>query len=1119
MKLTAFLLTFALIHAYATGRAQTVTLSGKELGLSQLFKVIEKQTGYVVLGKKSAYARAKKVSVAAVNMPLRNLLDLIMKDQPLQYIIQDRTIVLAEKQQQLPAMMPETAPAAVLLTGMVVDESGSPVAGVSVLIRGTGTGTATKADGSFSLRSSKTSGILVLTSVGYEKKEIAFSGESNLKVVLKQAAVSEEDVVINVGYSTQRKALVTGAVASMKMDEDRRNAPTSSLGNLLAGQMAGVNISTPQGLAGSNPGISIRQGTSWNSQDVLFVIDGRISNRNDFNTLSPNDIDEISVLKDASSAAAYGSRAAGGVILVTTRRGSSGKAVINYAFNTGVDKRGKNAPMTSAIQLGELFNRYNPNSTNRWSADDFEYFKNINNGYGYAPINYVFRDAKTTVHNLSASGGSEKVKYFIGGSYVKQTPPMLGSSYNRYNFRTNVTADITERLQAFANVSLYSQASLSTTFESPNDLYRKNLIWQPEQPTWTEGGLPIQQAWPANVGAMQRGDGGYNKNNVWSPVANLKLSYKIPGIRGLSAAAQFNTSFSFNRSKTYAIRYPIYITKTNGIHQISTKDADIVNTQLSTQVSKNRLEENYSWSNDRQLNYQLAYDHLFNNRHHVSGLMLYEQYNYQSGGIGAGRDNFPYYTTDQWWATSGDRLNGYTSGATNNPTGRKSWVGQATYDYEGKYLAKFSYRYDGSMNFAPDKRWGFFPSGQVGWVLSKEHFMKNSTGIDFLKLRGSVGLTGNDAVGGWQWQESYQSSGNAYFGTNQETNAGINYGPVVNPNLTWEKSLMYNAGLDINFLKKFNATVEYYFVKTYDILGQRIASVPPTFSRSLPSANYGQVNGQGVELNLGYRDKAGAVRYYINANASYSGSRYVVRDENITYPYQKSVGQSASRLVTRVATGMLRTQADVDALLAANPRYKYYGIAPVPGQLVYQDISGPDGKPDGLIDDYDQMVVKKNNDPVFLGINFGAEWKGLSIDLSFTGKVHQWSYINNLWGGVDYQRMWVSWYTDSWTPSNTGASLPWRYSNDDGTKRVTNNPSSFWLKNSGFVRLRYVNLAYSIPERYVRKIGLSNFKLFFSGTNLFIISRFNKLYYDPEIGDPLNFPVNRSFNFGINVSL
>ncbi|WP_185955263.1 SusC/RagA family TonB-linked outer membrane protein [Solitalea koreensis] len=999
-------------------------------------------------------------------------------------------------------------------------EQNSSLAGVTVTpVDGKKQGTVTDADGKFEIKVPRNSWLL-FEMIGYNPVKIQ-AKSAKLNITMDVNTKELEEVVV-LGYGTQKKELLTGSVATLKMDDTRRNSPTTTLGNLLAGQMAGVRVSTPSGIPGTQPSIAIRTGSSWNSQPVLYVIDGKISGSGDFNNLSPNDIDNISVLKDAASTAVYGSRAAAGVIVVTTRRGKVGKAQISYSFNTGVDKRNPNAARTNAIQSGELFNRANgTNSFWSWTQSDFDYYKGVNNGWGYDQLEAVWQDPSVTTHNISASGGSDKIRYFVGGSYTKQNAFLQNVAYNKYNLRANITADITKDIEVFTGLTLNNNLNSSTTNTAIGDIsgiYRKLLVWQPDQPVWTNYGQPVDYGWIGNVGAEVRGDGGYVKSNGIKPVLNMKATYRLPFVQGLSTSVQFNKSYTNDRSKTYGTQYNLYMPSKTGIHIFNLNDPAYASIRKSSQIGKNYIQESYNWSNDYQLNVQANYDRSFG-KHSVKGLLGYERFEVVGGGITGGRENFPVYLSDQWGFASNIRADDYASGSTVQPDGRKSYIGQFFYDYDGKYLANFSSRYDGSVKFPADKRWGFFPAGSVGWIVSKENFFKGVKGIDMLKLRASAGVVGNDAIGGWGWQQSYQGGNNIYLGTNPANNVGITYGALTNDQLTWEKTFNTNIGVDVNFLSHFNASAEYYSVKTTNILGQRIATVPPTFSRTLPQSNYGEIAARGLEMNFGYTNKVRNFNYYANLNLSYGGAKYNTLDENPTYPWQKALGMSTSRIVTNEVIGMIRTQADLDALKAAKPNYKYYGIAPALGQLIYEDLSGPNGTPDGTVDNWDQKVVKKNNNPLALGLNLGFDWKGFSLDASFSGNLHQYKYMSDLAGGVEWNRMWANWATDSWTPATPNATLPYRYSANDGTRGVNFNNSTFWLKRADFLRLRLLNVGYTIPQKYTNRVGVSNLKLYFSGSNLFILSNFAKKYYDPEMSDGYSYPNMKTLNFGVNLTL
>lgn len=565
---------------------------------------------------------------------------------------------------------------------------------------------------------------------------------------------------------------------------------------MLAGKLAGVSVSTANGLPGEVSSVTIRAKSSWNNQNALYVIDGMIGTATDFSSLSANEIESITVLKDAASAAIYGSRAAGGVIVVKTKTGSYGKELkIDYSFNTGFDKRAKEMELTDGVQTAEMYNRVNPTSDPigwYWSQEEIEWMKTINGGWGYDLIDAVWRNPSITTHNIGVSGGSDKVKFYAGASFTKQTGFLDNLDYKKNNFRVNVSAKLSENLDVTGSIALNSNnRQLMTGGSALGDIYQVYTWmrgWQPDYPVYTDSGKPIDIGWWASLPAQIRGDGGYNRSKTLNPTMNFSATYKLPWIKGLSAKASYSRSYTVFRAKDYQVKYQMVKTQKVSNHIWKTSDADIIGTTWSSQVPKDYLEERSTWGDNWQYNLQLSYANTFNNVHNLNATLVFEKYESNYGGMVAGVENFPVYNIDQWWATSADRADSYVNRSTNYSdrlSGRQSWIGQLLYDYDGKYLFCASYRYDGSMNFSPDKRWGVFPSMSVGWVISKESFFRSDI-INFLKLRASVGLTGNDAIGGWQWQQSYVSGNSSYFGTGDKISSGITYGVLPNKELTWE---------------------------------------------------------------------------------------------------------------------------------------------------------------------------------------------------------------------------------------------------------------------------------------------------------------------------------------------
>jgi TonB-linked SusC/RagA family outer membrane protein len=1006
-----------------------------------------------------------------------------------------------------------------LVTGVVLDSQGEPVVGANVFEKGEKTnGTITDIDGKFSLNVSDNA-TLVISFVGFKNQEIAVKGRDKIDIRLADDTELLDEVVV-VGYMTQKKGLVTGAVSSMKMDEKLNTLPTTSAGNILVGKLAGVSVSTPNGLPGAAPSISIRTGSSWNDQNVTYVIDGVVRGGGDFNNLSPNEIEDITVLKDAASAAIYGSRSAGGVIIVTTKKGTRGKPVFNYSYGYSIDTRTKNSDLTSGVEAAELYGRINGEADPAgwaWSQEEIDHIRTINNGWGYDQLDAVWRNPVTQTHNFSVNDGSEKVRYFGAASYVKQEGFLKPYTYDKYNIRMNVTADITKDLEVFAGLAIYNTFQGNAVFENAEANYGKLRVWQPDQPVYTDSGKHIDFGWIANNGASVDGKGGYNKSQMLKPQAVISATYKAPFLKGLSAKISYSRSWVHDLNKIYYTNYDLYQVKKSGTHNhiFSTKDEDIIGTRKTTWVGKDYIQRKSSWSGDKQFNVQLSYENVFNNLHRVSGTLVTEWYEGDGASVHGGRETFPVYMTDQFWAASSARADTWGGGDTDWQSGRFSYIGQFSYSYADKYLLSFSFREDGSMNFAPSQRWGFFPAGSLGWVISEESFF-NKSAIQFLKLRASVGLTGNDSVGGWQWQESYKSGSSAYFGSSPSKSVGITYGSVVNPNLTWEKALSYNVGADVNFLNHWTVSADYWYRNSYDILGSRQNTLPNSFSLTMPAENYGEIHAQGFDLQLGYHGNNKDFSYYGNLTMSYGWNKTIKQDyaENARW-IDIPVGKSRSYITGWEFDKIIRTQEELDAFKAEHPNYQHNGLSPELGMMVFKDLSGPDGKPDGIINDWDKVILKNSNNPVIYGLNLGGSWKGLSVDMMFSGQLGVDKWATDLAGGVEWNRMWKKWYNDSWTPENQNATLPKRISSNNTKTYET--ASSYWLKDASFMRLKYLTVSYNLPKNQFYNKLFDDVRFFVTGTNLFVLSSFNKNYYDPEIGNGNAFPILRSVNLGVDV--
>lgn len=1101
--------------------AQSVNLQLDQVSVKQAMNELKKESGYSFVYVSGDVDTQKQVTVKATQ--LDELIKQILQGQEVTYEIKGKNIIVKKIVSSAPQQDKKTRK----ISGVVKDAQGEPVIGANVVVKGDElNGVITDFDGNFTLDVPE-DGSFEVSYIGYLSQVLPVKGKSTFMVSLKEDTKTLDEVVV-IGYTTQKKGLLSGSVEHMKMDDQMKTMPTTAAGNLLVGKLAGVDVSTPGAIPGSDPDITIRTVSAWKrdnkkQQPVTYVIDGVVRGAGDFNNLSPNEIDDITVLKDAASAAIYGSRSAGGVILVTTKKGKTGKPTVNYSYSYSVDTRTKNSDLTSAIETGELYNRINGEADPAgwaWSQEELDYFKNVNGGWGYDQLDMVYRNPATQTHNVSVNGGNEKIRYFAGGSYVQQKGFLEPLSYDKYNLRLNVTADVSDNFQVQTGLALYNNKKGNVADnENPWDTYKKLRVWQPDQAVFTDSGQYIDYGWIGNVGARVKGGSGYNKNEYLKPQLTVSGTYKAPFLKGLSAKMSYSKSWTNEITKKFYTNYDMMIMKRSGPNNriMSTKDSDIVGVKRSSWITKDYIERKSAWSDDQQLNFQLSYDNVFNDVHRVSGTLVTEWYEGGGASIWGGREGFPVYTTDQFWAASGTRADSWAGGDTDWKDGRMSYIGQFNYSYADKYLFTFSFREDGSMKFAPDKRWGFFPAASAGWVVSEENWFDKKH-VQRLKLRASAGLTGDDSVGGWQWQESYISDGkNAYFGKNPSRRVGLTYGSVVNENMTWEKSLSFDLGVDMDFLDHWNLSLDYWYRNTYDILDNRVLSLPSTFSLSMPAENYGKVRAQGIDFKLGYSGQSKDFTYFANLTASYGWNEVITKDyaENAKW-YDIPVGRSLSYITGYKFDRIIGTQEELDAFIEAHPGYLHKGKSPELGMMVFKDLSGPDGTPDGIIDSWDKTILKNKNNPLIYGLNLGGSWKGLSLDMMFSGRLGSYKWMKDLVQGVEWNRMWKEWYTDSWSPENPHASLPMR-KNHDQTKTYDED-TDYWLKKNNFMRMKYLTVSYELPKNQFYSSVFDKVRVFFTGTNLFVWSNFNKNYYDPEIGDGNSFPVSRSFSFGIDVS-
>jgi TonB-linked SusC/RagA family outer membrane protein len=996
--------------------------------------------------------------------------------------------------------------------GKVVSEEG-PLAGVTVSVLGQTATTVTDPAGNYAI-TAPDNGTLVFSYIGYSEQRIPIRNRTTINVTLVSESRELQDVIVT-GYRTQRRGTLTGSVSSVNSSEFA-DVPVDNLSNALSGRLSGVTVSQAAGTPGMESAIRIRAQGTTNNASPLFVIDGVVSDKFAFDGLSPNEVESVTILKDAASAAIYGSRAANGVILVTTKRGRTGAPRLSYSGIFGVQTPTKIPETLNAYEHAQAINHQlkyiNTPATDAryYSQDELDYFKS----HSWNWVDEMWKNPFTTQHTMDVSGGSENVKYFLGASYNYSTGSFNNIDFRKLNLRGNIDVSVTKNLKISLDMNTDNRTTNGPSWDINNwrfeDLY-KALLFRPAMVPPYINGQPVGNWVEWHPGVVLTPElSGYNQRK-WSGLNSMvTLNYTVPFVKGLSAKTSINR---YNRNiyqKNFNLPYDMVLFNTTGGKNHIVGDQPI---GTRPRAAAEYLLSRYDKIERYQFNAQLNYKKTFG-EHSLDALLVYEQAEDNVTWFNGRRDNFISPAIDQYIA--GSTVNATADGR-ESQSARISYVGLASYNYAQKYLLEASFRYDGSVIFAPGYRWGFFPSISAGWRISSEPFFEPVEFFNDLKLRASVGLLGNDAVGQFQYMQAYNIVNGAVFDNLEQ---GLEAGALPNRFITWEKSLNYNAGLDSRFLdNKMSFKLDLFFRHTYDILGSRIQSTPSTLGAELPDENYQQIDSRGFEIELGYENKvrsSNAVSYYVRGNLGFATNKVIVLDEaeNIR-PYQSQLGYNTGRIFGYVATGVLRTQADLDALPAG---YTILGVAPQLGMLNYKDLRGPvDDKPDGKITSDDrEYIAKYSSPPVNYGMTLGGSWKSLSIDVLLQGFSGSFAMLPT--AGRDIQaraeessfRYWA----DSWSPENPNGKYPgYRVQGF----RTRFDESTFFLVNNSFLRLKNVNVSYSLPKSLVAPV-LKNARVFFTGTNLLMIYSKNKIY-DPEMNNIQSYPMMKNYSFGLNIGL
>ncbi|MEH6306304.1 TonB-dependent receptor [Olivibacter sp. CPCC 100613] len=1112
-----------------------------------LFREIKKQTGYSVICNAEIIRTTSHLNVDIHNKPLFEALDMILSPHQLMYTVRGQSIVVrkqAENEKKGNAVTIHTEPQQ-RITGMVTGPDGSPLAGVTIKLKGKSIGEVTDSHGTYGIEASNGQ-MLQFSYLGYESMEILVGNDLTINVKLQPINEALTEVVV-VGYGTQKKAVVSGAIASVK-GEDLAKSPSVNLSNSFAGRLPGVTAmqsSGEPGYDGSTLRIRGINSLPGGNSSPLIVIDGVPQRAGGLDRINPNDIESVSVLKDAS-AAIYGSRAGNGVILVTTKQGKMGKTQISYDFTYGIQRPTRTPKMVNSEQYTSIINEVTgvyPQDPAKWS----EIWQAFNTGTGaynlpsgtinpeYSPeerqkysdgsdpLRYPNTDwfaaaikdwSPQQRHNVQINGGTETTKYLISLGYLNQDAIYKNSAtfYKQYDLRANLEFNFGKYVTARLGITGREEARNFPT-RGAGDIFRFLVRGLPINiATWPNGlpGPDLENG--ANPVVITTGATGYDRNTRDYLQNTGSIDIKIPGVDGLKLTGTASIDKYWGRSKRWETPWTLY-----DWDQVSF-EADGVTPKLSGYIPKGiepkaQLREATEDQLAINVSALLSYDKAIKGGHNISAIAGLTRETVTNNGFYAARMDFPSILVEQ--LNFGDRVRQTLGNENTYDRARLSYYGRINYNYQEKYLLEFNWRVDGSYIFPPNKRFGFFPGVSAGWRVSEEGFFKNKVAfVNDLKLRGSWGQMGAEAYYDGSLQEykylSLMNTGQGVF--SDLLYQTIYESTIPNPNFTWEVANNSNVGLDASFLNhKLALELDLFYNKRTSVLTKNPGVVPIStgISGNLPIANLGNLINKGYEIKLTYTDKVGDLFYNIGVNGGYAKNNVQYSsDVANTLPYQKQIGKVTDSWLVYLYDGVFKDQAAIDANTIDYTALGLKNGTLLPGDMKYVDYNG-----DGKITSDDRVRLDHNGTPTFTGgLILGGQYKGFDFNVLIQGATGGMRRIGPTESGLIGN--YLEWnYDHRWTIDNPSDTDP-RLTNRSDTYYTTTD-NTYWIRSTNYIRLKNIELGYTLPTELVNRIGLSTLRFYTNGINLLTIDKIK--IWDPEADNSTGqfYPQSKIISFGI----